>query len=238
MWSWPGLAFYQAWPYPITFVFSISTTSTRPNLFSIQYKLTAYKSRLNDTVSKELIDIEIISDKRLNTIGYKVDIDNGQTNAHIFNSSPHNQDTVRYPIGFSVSEGKLTKFAEPTSTDAGSISSCENWAGINPSKMKASKSLLITKRNCCGKRSLRRRLQRLGLKVALHRINSIAGTPMQKQVVLQDRPKTVQNLTKTVLALQKDAPEMFGLDGEFVGFTKKTTIAHLNQNMESSAPNG
>ena len=105
------------------------------------------KSRLNDTDSRELIDDEIISDKRLNTIGFKVDSENEADKCSYFLLQPTNdEDSIRYPIGFSVSEGKLTKFAEPTSSDKGSISSCENWAGVNCKQDESLKKLIEYKK--------------------------------------------------------------------------------------------
>ncbi len=102
------------------------------------------KSRLNDLDQKEIIDDEILSDKRLKTIGYKIDID--ATKCSYLQLLPINEDeNIRYPIGFSVSEGKLSKFANPTSTDQGSISSCENWAGINCKQDESLKELIAWK---------------------------------------------------------------------------------------------
>ena len=88
------------------------------------------KSRLKELSDREQIDEEIISDTKLATIGYKIDPD--FNNCSYLQLVPLDEnDRLRYPIAFSVSNGKLTKLANPTSTDKASISSCENWAGIN-----------------------------------------------------------------------------------------------------------
>ena len=54
---------------------------------------------------------------------------------------------LRYPIGFSVSEGFLSKFATPTSTDQASISSCQRWAGVNCKQDESLKNLIRWKKD-------------------------------------------------------------------------------------------
>ena len=99
------------------------------------------KSRLNDPDKKDTIDEEILADTKLNTIGYKINED--ANNCSYLELAPLSEDDeIRYPIGFSVSEGKLSKFATPTSTDAASRSSCDNWAGINCKEDQALKELI------------------------------------------------------------------------------------------------
>ena len=85
------------------------------------------KSRINDT-NKETIDEAIISNQRLKSIGFKIDKTNKADKCSYFQIVPINDnDNIRFPIGFSVTEGTLSKFSNPTSTDAGSIKSCERW---------------------------------------------------------------------------------------------------------------
>ena len=88
-------------------------------------------SRLNNE-DRDSIDETIISDKNLNTLGFQIDDANDANKCSYFQITPINDnDNIRYPLGFSVSDGSLSKFANPTSTDKGSIRSCERWAGIN-----------------------------------------------------------------------------------------------------------
>ena len=83
------------------------------------------KSRLNDK-NKETIDESIISNQRLSSIGFKIDKANNADKCSYFQLVPLNgDDNIRFPIGFSVTEGILSKFSNPTSTVKGSIKSCE-----------------------------------------------------------------------------------------------------------------
>ena len=66
-----------------------------------------------------------------NSIGY--DINTSPKTAHI-------GDTLRYPIGFSITRGKVT--ATPTSSDKGSLNSCEAWAGENCKQNEELKALV------------------------------------------------------------------------------------------------
>ena len=102
------------------------------------------KSRINDADSKDTIDDEILSDKRLNTIGYKIDPDANKC-SYLQLVPTNEDDNIRYPIGFSVAEGKLSKFANPTSSDQASLSSCENWAGVNCKQDESLKELIAWK---------------------------------------------------------------------------------------------
>ena len=104
------------------------------------------KNRLNDE-DKDTIDETIISDLRLNSTGFQIDKANDAVNCSYFQVTPINaNDTIRYPIGFSVAEGILSKFATPTSTDPGSIKSCQQWAGVNCKQDESLKRLVEWKR--------------------------------------------------------------------------------------------
>ena len=98
------------------------------------------KSRINGE-EKDVIDDEILSDIKLNTIGYQINPDRN-TCSDLELRRISEQDDLRYDIGFSVFEGKLTKYATPISTDKASNSSCENWAGINCKENQELKELL------------------------------------------------------------------------------------------------
>ena len=87
------------------------------------------KSRLESSNQDE-IDTNILSDKKLSSIGYK--IDPGAKNCSYLQLTPTNEkDELRFPIGFAITKGRVTKIATPTTSDEGSINSCENWAGEN-----------------------------------------------------------------------------------------------------------
>ena len=87
------------------------------------------KSRL-DSPNKDQIDTNILSDKKLSSIGYK--IDPGANKCSYLQLTPTNSnDELRFPIGFAITNGRVTKIGTPTTSDQGSLSSCENWAGDN-----------------------------------------------------------------------------------------------------------
>ena len=82
------------------------------------------KSRL-DSSNKEKIDSNILSDKKLSSIGYK--IDPGANNCSYFQLTPTNsEDELRFPIGFAITNSRVTKIAKPNTSDQGSLNSCEN----------------------------------------------------------------------------------------------------------------
>ena len=181
------------------------------------------KSRLNDTDSRDLIDDEIISDKRLNTIGFKIDRENDADKCSYFLIQPTNdEDSIRYPIGFSVSEGKLTKFAEPTSSDKGSISSCENWAGINCKQDESLKKLIEYKKEIAAAKATCKDAYKAWLNAGTSpfkydRWNSNAETGCPSRPP-KDGSESYKNSTCTPNGCNQ---EVFGLDGEFVGYTEE-----------------
>ena len=99
------------------------------------------KNRINDQAKKDVIDEGILSDTTLSAIGYKIN-QNSKSCSYLELLPTSEDDAVRFPIGFSVSGGKLFKFATPTSIDAASKSSCENWAGVNCKADQALKDLI------------------------------------------------------------------------------------------------
>ena len=180
------------------------------------------KSRLNDVDSRDLIDEEILSDKRLNTIGYK--IDSGAKNCSYLQISPTNEDdNLRFPIGFSVSEGKLSKFANPTSTDQASISSCENWAGVNCKQDESLKELIEWKNSIAAAKTT--------CEVSYSNWLSGGTTPFEydrwnpnAESGCPSRPPkngTTSYKTSNTCTPNGCNRTVFGLDGEFVGFTKE-----------------
>ena len=98
-------------------------------------------ARLNSGSDTQEIDPSILSNKRLTSIGY--DINTSAKDCSYLELVPTNSnDTLRYPIGFSITRGKVTKFATPTSSDKGSINSCEGWAGENCKQNEELKALV------------------------------------------------------------------------------------------------
>lgn len=83
-----------------------------------------------DESNKEEIDETIISDDNLNPIGFEIDKSNDYDTCSQLQLKPTNEDDeIRFPIGFTLIDGNLTKIAEPTSSDDGSRNSCKRWAG-------------------------------------------------------------------------------------------------------------
>ena len=73
------------------------------------------------------INESIISDKNVKGSGFE--INKSKSSCQDFQISPLNpDDSVRFPIGFSVLNGQLIKTATPTTSE--SINSCESWAGV------------------------------------------------------------------------------------------------------------
>ena len=98
-------------------------------------------ARLNSETETQEIDPNILSNKRLSNIGYN--INSSAKDCSYLELVPINKnDALRYPIGFSITRGKVTKFATPTSSDKGSISSCEGWAGDNCKQNEELKALV------------------------------------------------------------------------------------------------
>ena len=180
------------------------------------------KSRLNGT-DKDLIDDSIISEELVNQIGYEIDKANNGDKCSYFQLVPTNgNDNVRYPIGFSVLNGSLSKFATPTSTNGESINSCEGWAGTN-CRQDESMKFLIEWRN---------QIQEMKTTCEANYRNWLTNTqPLQfrrwnpnADSGCPDRPPkdgstsyradpncTTAGCNRTV----------YGLDGEFVGFTRE-----------------
>ena len=111
------------------------------------------KRRLNSE-KKHDIDDTLISDQRLKPIGFEIDSDNDANKCSYFQIIPTDPyDSIRYPIGFSVSDGLLSKFATPTSTEQGSIASCERWAGVNCRQDESLKKLIEWKQNIAAEKA-------------------------------------------------------------------------------------
>ena len=181
------------------------------------------KSRLNDPDTKELINDGIISDKRLGSLGYKIDVENGADQCSYFQLQPTDaEDNIRYPIGFSVLDGKLLKFAEPTSSDQGSISSCENWAGIKCEQDESLKKLIDYKKEISAAKvtceeDYKGWVESGTSPFKFYRWNTSAEASCPSRPP-QDGSESYKNSTCTPNGCNR---EVFGLDGEFVGYTKE-----------------
>ena len=103
-------------------------------------KVDSIKSKLNSTAASCLQDIRsgrdptetinsgIISDELLKSDGYKISTDMN-TCSSLMVEAIDSEDPHYFPLGFTIADGSLTKFAVPTSDV--SKQSCEAWAGSN-----------------------------------------------------------------------------------------------------------
>ncbi|TCD57858.1 pilus assembly FimT family protein [Synechococcus sp. BS55D] len=74
------------------------------------------------------VDPNIISDENLEQYGYKLS-EGGNKCSYLSIEPIGSNETHRYPLGFAIGMGKLTKLATPTGSD--SLPSCKAWAGEN-----------------------------------------------------------------------------------------------------------
>ena len=181
-------------------------------------------SRLNSK-DKDSIDETIISDKKLNTIGYEIDASNNADKCSYFQIVPTDlEDNIRFPIGFSVLDGELTKFANPTSSDKGSIRSCERWAGINCKQDENLKKLIEWKngisaaKTACENKYTKWLTQDNTTPFKFKRWNTNAetGCPVRPPKDGSESYKTSSRCTPNGCNRV-----VYGLDGEFVGFSKE-----------------
>ena len=189
------------------------------------------KTRLSDETAKEAIDQTIVSDKRLNTIGFTIDPD--AKNCSYFQLKPSNSnDNLRFPIGFSVSsEGKLLKFANPTSTDSASINSCESWAGINCKQDESLKQLIAHKKAIANAKQTCGDLYANWLsdgtnpnKYQRWNTNADSGCP--------SRPPSDGSTaykTSNICTTNGCNKTVYGLDGKFIGFEEANYDAALEE---------
>ncbi|MCB4389097.1 type IV pilin protein [Synechococcus sp. MU1617] len=178
------------------------------------------KNRLNEN-DKDTIDASIISDQRVNPIGYRIDTSNNADKCSYFQLIPLNEnDNIRFPIGFSVSDGSLNKFATPTSTNTGSMNSCNRWAGVNCKQDDSLKDLvkwkqsIATARATCESEYDKWLTEKNTQPVEFTRWNSNAdkGCP--------DRPPqdgSTSYKTDPTCTPNGCNRTVYGLDGEFVG---------------------
>ena len=181
------------------------------------------KSRL-DTTNKDAIDDDIISDTRVNPRGFKSNTDNSHDTCSYFELLPTNEDdNIRFPIGFAVSGGVLSKFANPTSTDKGSIRSCETWAGVRCKQDESLKKLVEWKNQIsankatCEENYTQWLTESNTTPFQFQRWNPNAESSCPSRPP-KDGSESYKTPTCTTNGCNRD---VFGLDGEFVGFTKE-----------------
>ena len=199
------------------------------------------KNRINKK-DKDLIDEEIISDIRISPLGFKIDKEGKADKCSYFQLKPKDEDDyARYPIGFSVVDGTLTKFATPTSTDERSQSSCQRWAGINCKMDDGLIELVEWKREIerqkisCGERynNWLTKLKTQPAQFERWNPNADSGCPGRPPKDGSTSYKT--DPTCTPVGCNRT---VWGLDGEFVGFTKEDYDRAIGKNMEKYAQNG
>lgn len=181
------------------------------------------KNRVNKA-DKDVINEEIISDKRIDSIGFKINKAEKADKCSYFQLIPKDEDDdIRFPIGFSVVDGSLSKFANPTSTDEKSISSCERWAGVNCKQGECLKKLVdwktkieIEKNKC--ETSYTNWLS-VGTQPPMFtrwNPNADSGCPAKPT---SDCTET--SFISDTCTTQGCNREVWGLDGKFVGFTRE-----------------
>ena len=180
-------------------------------------------SRLN-TDDKDEVDDTIISDTSINPIGFKIDKSNNADKCSYFQLLPTDEDdNIRFPIGFSVSDGALSKFANPTSTDKGSINACETWAGVNCKqdeslkKLVAWKNQIAANKATCEENYTKWLTENNTTPFQFQRWNPNAESSCPSRPP-KDGSESYKTSTCTTNGCNRD---VFGLDGEFVGFTKE-----------------
>lgn len=179
------------------------------------------KSRLNNE-DKDIIDDTIISDQRINPLGFAIDEANNADKCSYFQLVPtKEEDDVRFPIGFSVSDGVLSKFASPTNDNPGSNASCERWAGVNCKQDEKLKRLITWKKDIELKKAACEDNYTKWLTVnnttpyRFQRWNPNAGSgcpsrpPKNGSESYRTDPTCTPNGCNRIV---------YGLDGEFVGF--------------------
>ena len=179
------------------------------------------KSRLNSE-NKQNIDESIVSNKRINPIGFK--LDDKASNCSYFQMLPiENEDNIRFPIGFSVSDGFLSKFANPTSTDQGSIKSCERWAGVNCKQDQGLKTLIDWKDSITAAKETCENSYRTWLNDKNTQPRQYVRWDSNADASCPERPPndgSTSYKTSPNCSTAGCTKIVYGLDGEFVGFTE------------------
>ena len=181
------------------------------------------KNRVNKA-DKNVIDEEIISDRRIDSIGFKINKADKAEKCSYFQLIPKDEDDdIRFPIGFSVVDGSLSKFANPTSTDEKSISSCERWAGVNCRQDKSLKELIEWKNKIAASKATCENRYNEWLTVLNTQPSQFnRWNPSADSGCPDKPPKDGSTNFKTDTCTTNGCNRtVYGLDGEFVGFTRE-----------------
>lgn len=137
-----GLSILSSLAIPnITRIFDFNNIDEVKSLLNTAAADCLQSARLNSGSNTQKIDPSILSNNRLNSIGYEINT-SAKDCSYLELVPTNTNDALRYPIGFSITRGKVTKFATPSSSDKGSISSCESWAGGNCKQNEELKALV------------------------------------------------------------------------------------------------
>ena len=174
-------------------------------------------SRLKND-DKDVIDDTIISDENLNPIGFTIDQPNNADKYSYFQLIPTDEDdTIRFPIGFSVIDA-LSKFANPTSTDKGSINACKRWAGVNCKQDESLKKLVEWKNNIAAEKAKCEDDYTKWLQGGTTPLESQRWNPNADAGCPTSPPKDGSQSYKTDTCTTNGCNRtVYGLDGEFVG---------------------
>lgn len=179
-------------------------------------------SRLEDD-NKDVIDDTIISNDNINPIGFTIDTANNADKCSYFQLVPTDEDdTIRFPIGFSVIDGALSKFANPTSTDKGSINACKRWAGVNCKQDESLKKLVEWKNSIAAAKTSCEANYTAWLQGGTTPLESARWNPNAEAGCPARPPKDGSESYKTDTCTTDGCNRaVYGLDGEFVGFTRE-----------------
>lgn len=181
------------------------------------------KSRFNSQ-DKDIIETSIISNERVNPIGFEIDKANSADKCSYFQLVPTDpNDSIRFPIGFSVSNGDLNKFAKPTSTVARSMSACQKWAGINCKQDQSLKELVewkqkITEAKDKCEADYTAWLANGTTPTQFNRWNSNAESGCPEKPPTDGSTSYQSSQSCTTNGCNR---VVYGLDGEFLGFTQE-----------------
>ena len=178
-------------------------------------------NRLNSE-DKDVIDDTIISDENSITIGFAIDKANNAAKCSYFQLVPTDEDdSIRFPIGFSVIDGRLSKFANPTSSDKGSINACKRWAGVNCKEDESLKKLVEWKNSIAAEKAKCQANYTKWLQGGTTPMKSQRWNPNAETGCPARPPKDGSESYKTSTCTTNGCNKtVYGLDGEFVGFTR------------------
>ena len=183
--------------------------------------------------NQDIIDEEIISDIRINSIGFKINkADKADKCSYLQLIPSKEDDDVRYPIGFSVIDGTLTKLATPTSSNEDSIKSCERWAGVNCKQDESLKRLIAWKKDIAANKAVCEDNYTKWLTVdnttpnKFQRWNPSAETGCPKRPPQKGSESYRTDPYCTPKGCNRD---VYGIDGELCGYTPEDYEECLNR---------